>query len=242
MAPASTLPPVDRAPGVPRTATTQNTEMGPGEATLAGTVTGPEGPVTGATVRIERFIGDQDRHPDGADGRRSVVAAVDPGRLLPGRGLPPAGPGPARARRVLPRRHREQAAHRPSLVRYGSTGVTATIDPNPPLVGLPATLTVHYGGGAVDPATGDVVTSGTGRACGCRSSTGPGFAVESAPVAVTDGSGAVSWVVRCLQPGPVPVNLRHGRPRRQHRLASRPARSPPRRALAAPPPTPTGSP
>ena len=93
------------------------------------------------------------------------------------------------------------------LVRYGTTGVTATIDPNPPLVGLPATLTVRYGAsGTVDPVTGDVVQTGQ---AGVRVQivTGPNFSVESAPVGVTDGDGEVSWVVRCLQPGPVPVNL-----------------------------------
>ncbi|MEA2703027.1 MAG: hypothetical protein QOJ69_2287 [Actinomycetota bacterium] len=204
VAPASTLPPVTAPPGVPRTATTQITEMGPGEATLSGVVNGPEGPVTGATVKIERFVGTK-------VATQTVLTAAGVWTLPSILGgsyrvavfRPPDLAQPAPDAFFLGAAETKQLTT--TLVRYGSTGVTATIDPNPPLVGLPATLTVHYGGGAVD-ATGHVVASGQ-AGVRVQISPGPGLSVETAPVAFTDGTGAVSWVVRCLQPGPVPVNL-----------------------------------
>ena len=43
--------------GSPRTVTSLATEMGPGTARIVGAVNGPEGPVTGALVKVERFVG-----------------------------------------------------------------------------------------------------------------------------------------------------------------------------------------
>ena len=64
---------------------------------------------------------------------------------------------------------------------------------------------MQFGGGAVDP-TGQVVRAGQ---AGVRVQivVGPGITVESAPVVITDGTGEASWVLRCLQPGPVSVSL-----------------------------------
>lgn len=205
VAPASTLPPVTAPPGLPRTATTQNTEMGPGSATISGIVTGPEGPVTGATVRIERFVGDKvaTQTVQTSAGAWSLPSILG-GSYRVEAFRPPDLAQPAPDVFFLGGAENKQL--NTTLVRYGSTGVTATIDPNPPLVGLPATLTVRYGGGTVDPASGEVIESGQ-PGVRVQIVTGPNFSVESAPVAITDGSGEVSWIVRCLQPGPVPVNL-----------------------------------
>ncbi|MEA2687317.1 MAG: hypothetical protein QOE93_2512, partial [Actinomycetota bacterium] len=52
------VPETTIARGTPRTPTTQLTAMGPGSAQILGTVNGPEGPVTGAVVKVERFVGD----------------------------------------------------------------------------------------------------------------------------------------------------------------------------------------
>jgi hypothetical protein len=205
VAPASTLPPVTAPPGVPRTATTLNTEMGPGAAILSGMVIGPEGPVPGATVRIERFVGDKvaTQTVQTSAGAWSLPSILG-GSYRVEAFRPPDLAQPAPDVFFLGGAENKQL--NTTLVRYGSTGVTATIDPNPPLVGLPATLTVRYGGGTVDPATGRVIPSGR-AGVQVQIVTGPNFSVESAPVAITDGSGEVSWIVRCLQPGPVPVNL-----------------------------------
>ncbi len=204
VSPASTLPPVTAPPGVPRTATTQITEMGPGEATLSGVVNGPEGPVTGATVKIERFIGDK----VATQTVQTVAGAWTLPSILGGSYRvdvfrPPDLAQAAPDAFFLGATEVKQLST--TLVRYGTTGVTATIDPNPPLVGQTATLTVHYGGGGVD-AAGNVVTAGQ-PGVRVQISPGPGLSVETAPVVFTDGNGAATWVVRCLQPGPVPVNL-----------------------------------
>ena len=46
-------------PGRPRQTTTVPTELGPGSARILGSVVGPQGLVTGATVRVERLVGDE---------------------------------------------------------------------------------------------------------------------------------------------------------------------------------------
>ncbi len=50
----------DSLPTVPNASTTTTlVSVGPGTVTLTGVVTGPDGPVAGATVHIERIVGDQ---------------------------------------------------------------------------------------------------------------------------------------------------------------------------------------
>src|SRR5262249_44446725 len=46
-------------PGVEGVTTTTAPPVGPGQATINGTVFGPSGPVPGATVEVDRFVGDQ---------------------------------------------------------------------------------------------------------------------------------------------------------------------------------------
>ena len=85
-----------------------------GTATVAGTVTGPDGPVAGATVRVERFVGDR-------SGVVTVTADAD---------------GRWRASNVHGGRYRMRAWLQPSLAADGSSlafladeaGATATFD------------------------------------------------------------------------------------------------------------------
>src|SRR5437763_11830013 len=56
--PTSTLPPTT-ALGRPRTTTTVSADIVGGQARIQGTVQGPQGPVQGATVRVERIVGSQ---------------------------------------------------------------------------------------------------------------------------------------------------------------------------------------
>ena len=204
VAPASTLPPVTAPPGFPERRRPRTARWARARQPSAARSPGPR-PITGATVRIERFVGTKiaTQTVQTSAGAWSLPSILG-GSYRVEAFRPPdlAQPAPD----VFFLGGTESKQLNTTLVRYGSTGVTATIDPNPPLVGLPAILTVQYGGGTVDPATGDVIQSGQ---AGVRVQlvTGPNFSVESAPVAITDGSGEVSWAVRCLQPGPVPVSL-----------------------------------
>src|SRR3954468_15484125 len=57
--------------------TTTSIPLGPGGATLNGTVTGPDGPVPSATVHIERLVGD-------ASGSADVATQPDGTWTAPG--------------------------------------------------------------------------------------------------------------------------------------------------------------
>ncbi len=70
-------------PGAPGKVTTTAVPLAPGAATLAGQVTGPDGPVGGATVRIERLVGDQ-------VGQLDILTAADGTWQLPVPPPPPA--------------------------------------------------------------------------------------------------------------------------------------------------------
>ncbi len=66
--------------GLPVPATTPNPKLQGGGATLAGTVSGPNGPVGGATVRIERFEGEVAASTDlVTDGSGGFTLAGTPG-------------------------------------------------------------------------------------------------------------------------------------------------------------------
>src|SRR2546423_902477 len=65
--------------GVPSKSTTTTVVLGPGGATINGTVAGPDGAVGGATVHVERLVGDgmaaQD-FPSNADGTFKIPTVL----------------------------------------------------------------------------------------------------------------------------------------------------------------------
>jgi hypothetical protein len=202
--PPTTAPP-ETVKGTPRTVTTLSTAMGPGGARIVGTVTGPEGPVTGAVVRVERFVGSavantEVRSQAGSWAIESVLGGSYRVTIFRPPDLTETAPD------VFFLGADETKTLTTTLVRLGGDGsVTATIDPNPPLVGLPALLTVRFGSGGVD-AQGTVIF--TPRP-GVRAqlNLGSGIGLESALVVITDGAGAAAWQVRCLLPGLFPASI-----------------------------------
>jgi hypothetical protein len=94
-------------PAVEGRAPLEKVEITGGDATLSGLVLGPDGPVSGATVRLERFVGDAVSHIDivsNGDGTwRAPQSAppttltTTPPLLLPGQlpTIPPATAAPA---------------------------------------------------------------------------------------------------------------------------------------------------
>ena len=92
----------------------------------------------------------------------------------------------------------------PGTARIVGT-VTASIDPNPPIVGVPALLVVRFGSGSVDAEGRVVVTPRPGIRV--QLNLGSGLALESLAIVVADGAGAAAWQVRCLQPGQFPAAI-----------------------------------
>jgi hypothetical protein len=191
-------------PGVPGETTT-TIDAGPGRAALAGTVTGPDGPVAGATVRVERLVG------DGA-ARTDVVTAADGTWTLP---------------RIKGGRYRVRAFRAPDMAQtrsevfllegdeerrldlrveaFGAVSVTRAIAPNPPPVDEPANLVVRVVRRTVDPdgvvraepLVGlTVELFGTGR-----------WSLGSTNPTTTDGGGNASFRLTCLVDGDNPLSV-----------------------------------
>ena len=183
-------------PGVPTTVV-----LVPGQASLSGNVIGPTGPVPGATVLLERLVGD-------AVGSKTVPTQPDGTWKMTG---------------ILGGRYRIRAWHAPdlsmttpqvvllgakdnqnialTLTSFSGQTVTAAVSPSPPQVGQVATLVVTATQQAVGPdgvvrgaplpghsllvfAAGTVVLAGTN----------PG---------TTDAAGRLVLSLGCSQIGPV---------------------------------------
>ncbi|MDQ3569387.1 MAG: carboxypeptidase-like regulatory domain-containing protein [Actinomycetota bacterium] len=179
--------------------TTTTVALGPGPAQLRGTVVGPDGPVAGAVVHVERLVGDA---VAGAD----VTTGPDGSWVLPG---------------VLGGRYRVRAWRVPDLAllepqvlfveaaqvpqvnlvvsRFNDLSAAAAVAPDPPTVNRPANLAFRASqrmvveGGLVRTVPSAVVwahLAATGQ-----------WAVLSPTPVLTDASGLAEWSVVCLIPG-----------------------------------------
>jgi hypothetical protein len=204
-APETTAAPTTLAtvPGVPRTTTTLSSALGPGEAAITGVVNGPEGPVPGATVQVERLFGDDvDGTRVQADAAgRWAVSGVNGGRYRLRAWRPP-----------------DLVALQPFLLfvaatakadvalavdRHGPDHIVGNFAPNPPVRDQPATLVVTVALGQVD-ADGILRTSPR-QAVPTQLVITAGLTLESPDVTVTDGAGNASFAVRCTQAGAPPA-------------------------------------
>ena len=191
--------------GAPRaTTTTARVALTPGGATIGGAVNGPAGPVDGATVKIERLVGKEVASTE----VRSTGGAYSLGSVLGGAYRVRAWKAPDLAQNgteVFFLAANEEKRLDLTLVQYGTSGVTATVEPDPPKVDQSAVLTVRLGGGRVDDE-GRVTTSPRGSVP-VTLAVGPGLVLESPPQLVTDPTGIGAWRVRCTAPGAFPVTL-----------------------------------
>lgn len=200
-APAPTTTPTT-LPGNPRTVTTQSPALGPGPARLAGTVAGPDGgAVAGATVLVERLVGDAVAKVavQTGVGGQWAVESVNGGRY-----------------RIRAWRPPDLAALVPTLVfvvasqpkavnlvvnRYGAGGAIGTVNPNPPVANQPATLVVTISDGGID-ADG-VLHAQPRPGIPVELEPGPGLVLSSPAVAATDANGNAGFNVACTQVGPL---------------------------------------
>jgi hypothetical protein len=186
-----------------RTRTT--VDLGPGAARLSGAVRGPDGPVPGATVHVERLVGDASAAVDvrsGPDGRW-VVAGVLGGRY-----------------RVRAWRSPDLAQLDPEIVFVGATEAkqldlvlgrhtdvttASSLAPNPPVVGQLAHLAVGVNRRLVDDR--GVVRSAPMPRVPIQLF-GPGqWQVVTPNPGLTDAAGSADWYVVCRAPGPQPLSV-----------------------------------
>ncbi|HUQ64364.1 MAG TPA: hypothetical protein VM121_11465 [Acidimicrobiales bacterium] len=192
------------APGNPRTTTTIPTELSPGEATLNGTVGGPDGPVPDAIVRVERLTGDEEVSVD--------IRAVNGGWQLPairgGRYRVRAWRAPDMAQlepEIFFLGSTETRQVNLLVTRFGEVSVTVGTEPAPLPVGQPAVLVTQVVTGAVD-AQG-VVRANPRPGLPVQLVPAGGLTLESQDRGLTDSEGNSAWRVRCLAPGPPSVAL-----------------------------------
>lgn len=199
-APTTTAPDYSEValPGVPgRTTTT--IALTPGQATIDGTVTGPDGPVAGAVVHAERLVGDASAVADvltNADGTFQFAG------ILGGR------------YRVRAFRPSDLALVRPEVFflggdekktlpltveRFEGLAVTHAVAPNPPIVGQRTSLVVQVTQRSVDDK--GIVRGAPVAGMGTEAFPTGRWSVEGSAVQRTDGEGRATFVVVCGEAG-----------------------------------------
>jgi hypothetical protein len=197
--PSTTTTDVVTVPGHPRTTTSVATDILGGAASISGTVSGPQGRVVTAVVRIERLVG-------------SNVATMD---VVATSGVFSVGG-------VRGGRYRIRAWNQPDLVeldpqtfflaadeqksidlqvtKLSDLNVQTTVDPNPPPAGDPFTVTVFFYAATVSDQ--GVVLAVPRPSLPVLLVVGSGLQPQSPAFAATDGGGRVAYRLRCAAAGP----------------------------------------
>ncbi|MDQ3679313.1 MAG: carboxypeptidase-like regulatory domain-containing protein [Actinomycetota bacterium] len=188
--------------------TTTTVSLGPGPAQLSGTVLGPDGPVAGAVVHVERLVGD-------AVAGAGVTTGPDGRWVLPG---------------VLGGRYRVRAWRVPDLAlvepevlfveaaqapqvhlvvsRFNDVSAASALAPDPPTVNQPANLAFRASQRMV--GDGGVVRTVPSAGVWARLADTGQWAVLSPNPVLTDASGLAEWNVVCLTPGAQPNTVTLG--------------------------------
>lgn len=205
---STTAPPPDYslvALGAVPGQTTTTIEVSPGEAQLTGTVIGADGPVPGATVRVQRVVGEASAHLDvltGEDG--TWTAPFLKGGLIRVR----AWRAPDLAL-VSPQVFFLEARERRSLdlrlERFTGLRVTSDVAPDPPIVGQTANLVVQVTDEQVDPE--GVVRAQVVAGISVELFGSGNWRVATDNPTITDGAGNAIFSVRCDQDGSQPLSV-----------------------------------
>ena len=228
-APSTTARPTTTSTTVkPTTTSSTLLALGPGDASIVGTVSGPAGGVEGAIVRVERLVG-------------KAVASTEVTTTAGGSyALPSILGGSYRVRALKPPEYASSpveafflAANERKVLDLkmpaaGGERIIATVNPNPPRVEQPASLTIQVGTGRVDDQGRPALTPRPGVLL--TLTPGPGLVLEGTPQALTDGNGSATWRFRCLTEGASVFQLLVGTGVTQVRIPA---------CTAAPPPAPT---
>ena len=178
--------------------------MGPGQATLKGTVTGPNGPVAGASVHVERIV---DGYIGGADTTTQPDGTWTMPNLLGGEFRVRAWLAPdlsLTTPTVIFMAATDTKQVDLLLTTFSGTQITASIAPNPPIIGEPASLVVEVTSSVVG---GDGVVRATPTPGSAVQIFGTGqWAIDGPPSGTTDASGLARWQVTCTELGPQPLS------------------------------------
>ena len=192
--------------GVPGQTTTTAAAIGPGHATLSGTVTGPQGPVPQATVEADRVT---DAGTVSAVATTAADGSWSISHILGGRYRVRAWRAPDLAQTAPVVFFLGDLENHPiqlQLQQYGGTQLLWSIAPNPPIVDEPAQLVIRLVVTAVDPSSGVVGSNGVGGA-GVQLTGSSNWTVQGSDTATTDGSGSAAWQMVCSSAGSQPLQV-----------------------------------
>lgn len=214
--PATTVPPpappdslpaglasVGEAP-VAGVTTTTAPVIGPGSASVNGTVTGPGGPVQGATVEVDRFVGSayaSARTTTAADGTwsfRNILGGDYRVRAWQAPALDMDTP------QLIYLAGGQPQSVSLQLKSYQGQQVQVAINPANPVMNQPANLVVQVTNPQVD--TNGVLT--TPPVVGARVTlvNGPDWQVNNGNPIVTDGTGQATFELECTAAGTDPLS------------------------------------
>lgn len=191
-------------PAVPGT-TTSVVPPNVGRARLTGFVTGPQGAVAGATVRIERVVGEATQVVDavtGPDGRYDV-AGIGGGRYRLRAFLAPTLAQPTGSVLYLP--DGEERTVDLTVEAFGEPSVRIAVAPDPPLLDQQVNLGVRVSGRLVD-VDGFVRTQPLVGGTVEVIATG-GWSSLSPFTATTDGDGQARFSASCRSTGSTQVQV-----------------------------------
>lgn len=212
----------------PTTTSSTLLALGPGDASIVGTVRGPAGGVEGAIVRVERLVG---KAVASTDVTTSAGGSYSLGTILGGsyrvRAFKPPdfASSPVEAFFLAASERKVLDLTMPAA---GGERITATVTPSPPRVDQTATLTIQIGTGRVDDQGRLTLTPRPGVPL--ILTPGAGLALEGTPQALTDGNGSAAWRIRCLAEGANTFQLTVATGITQVKIPA---------CVAAPPPAPT---
>ena len=209
--PATTLPDLTgvELSQVPGRTTTTAPAIAPGQAGMSGTVQGPQGPVPGAAVEVDRVT------DAGTVGLVTTTAADGTwtmANILGGRYRVRAWLAPNLSMTQPVELFLGSAETRQvqlQLQTFGGTQARSDIAPRPPVVGQLSNLVVQVTTTAVDPKSGIVVSQPVAGAQILLAGSGS-WGVDGDNPAITDGGGRATWTLVCQQAGPQPLTVQVG--------------------------------
>lgn len=197
--PTTTVPPTTAA-GRPRETTTIPVGIAGGQARISGVVQGPQGPVPGANVRVERIVGDETAATDLSTG---PGGSFNLGDVRGGRYRVRAWKQPDLVQ-VEPQAFflaaDESKVIDLKLARTSDVAISTTVEPRPPPTSDPFSIQVFLFAGSV--GAGGELRAIPRAGTPVQLVPGPGFAVVGTDRATTDAEGNVTFRARCTRPGP----------------------------------------
>jgi hypothetical protein len=203
--PPTTTVPESAVVGTP---TTVATAVGPGDASLNGTVFGPQGPVKGATVLVERIV-------EGGTASASASTATDGSwrisNILGGRYVVRAWMSPSLADtspQVVYLSDGQVLSMAIEVSKFQGPVVSTSVSPADPVVGQAANLAVQVFSPVVGP---DGVVRNPPSVATTVSLVGdPGWVVTGTSSAVTGQAGVVIFQITCRFAGDDPLSIAVG--------------------------------